>query len=195
MSSKRAFSTKARQVLEFEIGSYFNNVSISSYGCTREVWKARDKHLECPPNFTNASATLSIYALLQGRTRLYARYARAYLKKSRVKNNDKIRVKKWIMKTKEKRKDRIDETVILRAQFGSIHLATDCQFNSSFYYRYWWNTRIFPFTKKSHLHRGQWRYYFHLSRVRTIGVAMVTNINFDFLEQKIISIIVVISPL
>ena len=37
---------------------------------------------------------------------------------------------------KEKRKDRIDETVILRAQFGSIHLATDCQFNSSFYYRY-----------------------------------------------------------
>ena len=40
------------------------------------------------------------------------------------------------MKTKEKRKDRIDETVILRAQFRSIHLATDCQFNSSFYYRY-----------------------------------------------------------
>ena len=28
-----------------------------------------------------------------------------------------------------------------------------------------------------------------------IGVAMVTNINFDFLEQKIISIIVVISPI
>ena len=28
-----------------------------------------------------------------------------------------------------------------------------------------------------------------------IGVAMVTNINFDLLEQKIISIIVFISPL
>ena len=23
-------------------------------------------------------------------------------------------------------------------------------------YRYWWNTRIFPFTKKSYLHRAQW---------------------------------------
>ena len=27
-------------------------------------------------------------------------------------------------------------------------------------YRYWSNTRIFPFTKKSYLHRAQWRYYF-----------------------------------
>ena len=27
-------------------------------------------------------------------------------------------------------------------------------------YRYWWNTRIFPFTKKSYLHRAQLRYYF-----------------------------------
>ena len=25
--------------------------------------------------------------------------------------------------------------------------------------RYWWNTRIFPFTKKSYLLRAQWRYY------------------------------------
>ena len=32
-------------------------------------------------------------------------------------------------------------------------------------HRYWWNTRIFPFTKKSYLHRAQWRYYFYLSRV------------------------------
>ena len=30
---------------------------------------------------------------------------------------------------------------------------------------------------------------------KDIGVAMVTNINFDFLEQKIISIIVFISSL
>ena len=30
-------------------------------------------------------------------------------------------------------------------------------------YRYWWNTRIFPFTKKSYLHHED------------IGVAMVTN--------------------
>ena len=41
----------------FKIGSCFNNVSISHYGCTREVWRARDTLLECPPNFTNASAT------------------------------------------------------------------------------------------------------------------------------------------
>ena len=35
-------------------------------------------------------------------------------------------------------------------------------------YIYWWNTRIFPFTKKSYLHRGQWRYHFYLSRVRIL---------------------------
>ena len=35
-------------------------------------------------------------------------------------------------------------------------------------YRYWWNTRIFPFTKKSFLHRAQWRYYFYLSRLRIL---------------------------
>ena len=35
-------------------------------------------------------------------------------------------------------------------------------------YRYWWNTRIFPFTKKSYLHRAQWRYHFYLSRVRIL---------------------------
>ena len=35
-------------------------------------------------------------------------------------------------------------------------------------YRYWWNTRIFPFTRKSYLHRAQWRNYFYLSRVRIL---------------------------
>ena len=50
-------------------------------------------------------------------------------------------------------------------------------------YRYWWNTRIFPFTKKSCLHHIQWRYYFYLS-CEDIGVAMVTNINFDFWNRK-----------
>ena len=35
-------------------------------------------------------------------------------------------------------------------------------------YRYRWNTRISPFTEKSHLHRPQWRYYFYLSRVRIL---------------------------
>ena len=35
-------------------------------------------------------------------------------------------------------------------------------------YRYWWNTRTFPFTKKSYLHRAQWRYYFYLSRGRIL---------------------------
>ena len=40
---------------------------------------------------------------------------------------------------------------------------------------------FFPFTKKKkYLHRAQCRYY-----CEDIGVAMVTNINFDFLEQKI----------
>ena len=40
--------------------------------------------------------------------------------------------------------------------------------NINLLYRYWWNTRSFPFTKKSYLHRGQWRYYFYLSRVRIL---------------------------
>ena len=35
-------------------------------------------------------------------------------------------------------------------------------------YRYWWNTRIFPFTKTSYLYRGRWTYYFYLSRVRIL---------------------------
>ena len=36
------------------------------------------------------------------------------------------------------------------------------------FYRYWWNTWIFPFTNISYLHRAQWRYYFYLSRVRIL---------------------------
>ena len=36
------------------------------------------------------------------------------------------------------------------------------------WFRYWWNTRIFPFAKKSYFHRAQWRYYFYLSRVRIL---------------------------
>ena len=40
--------------------------------------------------------------------------------------------------------------------------------NPHLLYIYWWNTRIFPFTKKSYLHRAQWRYYFYLSRVRIL---------------------------
>ena len=43
-------------------------------------------------------------------------------------------------------------------------------YNKQFYYkdRYWWNTRIFPFTKNSYLHHAQWRYYFYLSCVRIL---------------------------
>ena len=43
----------------------------------------------------------------------------------------------------------------------------------SCYYRYWWNTRIFPLTRKSYLHRARSEdtiFIFH-----HIGVAMVTN--------------------
>ena len=38
----------------------------------------------------------------------------------------------------------------------------------SLLYRYWWNTRIFPCTKKSYLYRAQWRYHFYLSPVRIL---------------------------
>ena len=40
--------------------------------------------------------------------------------------------------------------------------------NGILLHRYWWNTRIFPLTKKSYLHRAQWKYYFYLSRVRIL---------------------------
>ena len=35
-------------------------------------------------------------------------------------------------------------------------------------YGYWWNTRIFPFNKKSYPHYAPWRYYFYLSHVRIL---------------------------
>ena len=43
-----------------------------------------------------------------------------------------------------------------------------CKRDSVLLYRYWWNTRIFPFTKKTYLHRARWRYFFYLSRVRIL---------------------------
>ena len=42
--------------------------------------------------------------------------------------------------------------------------------NPHLLYVYWWNTRIFPFTKKSYLHCAQWRYYFYLSHVRILAL-------------------------
>ena len=33
----------------------------------------------------------------------------------------------------------------------------ESMYNKLLLYRYWWNTRIFPFTKKSYLHSAQWR--------------------------------------
>ena len=47
-----------------------------------------------------------------------------------------------------------------RAQHINRSLALIC-----FYYI---DKRVFPFTKKSYLHRAQWRYYFYLSRVRIL---------------------------
>ena len=53
-------------------------------------------------------------------------------------------------------------------------------------YRYWWNTGIFPLLKNHIFIAHSEDTIFYLSRVRIdIGVAMVTNINFYFLEQKI----------
>ena len=49
--------------------------------------------------------------------------------------------------------------------------------------RYWWITRIFSFTKKSYLHRAQWRIFKILFLSFTcgdIGVATVTNMVFLF---------------
>ena len=53
----------------------------------------------------------------------------------------------------------------------NVHLASSLRTVGMYLYllyRYWWNTRIFPFTKKWYLHRAQWRYYFYLSRVRIL---------------------------
>ena len=49
-----------------------------------------------------------------------------------------------------------------------ICFLTPCLPRTFLLYRYWWNTRIFPFTKKSNLHCTQSRYYFYLSRVRIL---------------------------
>ena len=75
-------------------------------------------------------------------------------------------------------------------------------------YWYWWNTRIFPFTKKSYLHRAQWRYHFYLSRVRILVSpwlrTWLANSVIEFFSSLLefwlfgtenISIIVFISPL
>ena len=68
-------------------------------------------------------------------------------------------------------------------------------------YRYWWNTRIFPFTKKTYLHRAQWRYYFYLSRVRIlVWPWLLTRFFSSLLEfwlfgTENMSIIVFFSPL
>ena len=68
-------------------------------------------------------------------------------------------------------------------------------------YRYWWDTRIFPYTKKSYLHRAQWRYYFYLSRVRILVSPWLltwffsSSLEFWLFGTENISIIVFISPL
>ena len=51
-------------------------------------------------------------------------------------------------------------------------------------YRYWWDTRIFPFTKKSYLHRAQWRYYFYLSRVRILVSPWLLTLILTFWNRK-----------
>lgn len=53
------------------------------------------------------------------------------------------------------------EKIRIGTTFKQLQLAK----YSMLLYRYWWNTRIMSFTKKSYLHRTQWRYYFRLSRV------------------------------
>ena len=53
-----------------------------------------------------------------------------------------------------------------RFKIKAIYLSRSI--NRSLLYRYWWNTRIFPFTKKSYLHCAQRRYHFYLSRVRIL---------------------------
>ena len=68
-------------------------------------------------------------------------------------------------------------------------------------YRYWWNTRIFPFTKKSFLQCTWWRYYFYLSRVRilvspwSLTWFFSSSLEFWLFGTENISIIVFISPL
>ena len=51
-------------------------------------------------------------------------------------------------------------------------------------YRYWWDTRIFPYTKKSYLHRAQWRYYFYLSRMRILLSPWLLTLISTFWNRK-----------
>ena len=51
-------------------------------------------------------------------------------------------------------------------------------------YRYWWDTRIFPYTRKSYLHRAQWRYYFYLSRVRILLSPWLLTLILTFWNRK-----------
>ena len=51
-------------------------------------------------------------------------------------------------------------------------------------YRYWWNTRIFPFSKKSYLHRAQWRYYLYLSRVRILVSPWLLTWLANYMREK-----------
>ena len=54
---------------------------------------------------------------------------------------------------------------------------------------YWWNTRIFPFTKKSYLHHAQWRYYFFLSRVRILRKVTFSDKSLFWLFRKWIKVV------
>ena len=51
-------------------------------------------------------------------------------------------------------------------------------------YRYWWDSRIFPYTKKSYLHRAQWRYCFYLSRVRILVSQWLLTLILTFWNRK-----------
>ena len=65
-------------------------------------------------------------------------------------------------------------------------LQCDCQEKKYTFllYRYWWNTRIFPFTKKSYLHSAQWRYYFYPSRVRILVSPWLLTLILTFWNRK-----------
>ena len=75
--------------------------------------------------------------------------------------------------------------------FGSKvkNLRLPCNSIKDFFllYRYWWNTRIFPFTKKSYLHRAV-KILFLSFTCEDIGVAMVTNIRIRILSTRAESI-------
>ena len=79
---------------------------------------------------------------------------------------------------------------------GSVTYSTDWENEVSkifiIYYidtAYWWNTRIFPFTKKSYLHHAQWRYYFFLSRVRILRKVTFSDKSLFWLFRKWIKVV------